>query len=107
MLGGLLVLIVAILSVLFLHRKQHRHHWLGIFLLFVGIAMVAVAAVTNQEGTATKNPYLGVPILITSITIKSVQYVIEEKLLGSYYLHPMKIVGWEGIFGTIFFSVIL
>ncbi|CAI2369633.1 unnamed protein product [Moneuplotes crassus] len=107
MLNGFLVLAVAVLSVLFLHNKQHRHHWLGIFILFIGILLVAIEAMINQEDSATKNAYLGVPLLIISIFLKSVQYIVEEKLLSSYYLHPMKVVGWEGILGTIFYIFLL
>jgi len=34
-------------------------------------------------------------------------YIAEEKFFGDYYLHPFYIVGWEGIWGLVFYSVFL
>ena len=107
MLGGFIVLIVAIMSMIFLGAKQYRHHWLGISFIFVGIGMVAATALTSKDGNANKNPVLGIGMMIGSILIQGCQYIIEEKLLGSYYLNPMKVVGWEGITGLTLFSILL
>lgn len=70
MLGALMVLVVAIMSMIFLKRKQYRHHWLGIALIFVGIGMVATTAILNPSGTATKNPVLGIAMLIASVIVQ-------------------------------------
>lgn len=34
-------------------------------------------------------------------------FIVEEKILGNYYLNPMKVVGWEGIWGVCFYVVFL
>ncbi|CAI2370233.1 unnamed protein product [Moneuplotes crassus] len=107
MMGGFIVLVVAVMSIIFLKKKQYRHHWLGIALIFVGIGMVAATALLNKDDSSSKNPILGISMLIGSILIQGCQYIVEEKLLGSYYLNPMKVVGWEGITGTILFAILL
>lgn len=107
MMGGFIVLVVAIMSIIFLKKKQYRHHWLGIALIFIGIGMVAATALLNKDDSSTKSPVLGISMLVGSILIQGCQYIVEEKLLGSYYLNPMKVVGWEGITGTILFAVLL
>ena len=103
MMGGFVVFVVAIMSILFLKRKLYRHHWSGLALLFIGIGFVALSVLVagkNQENP-NENPIIGIPLMIISILIQGVQYIVEEKLLGSYYLDPMKVVGWEGITGCI------
>jgi len=108
MMGGFVVLVVAIMSIIFLKKKQYRHHWLGILLIFIGIGMVAATALLNKgDSDTSKNPVLGIAMLIGSVIIQGCQYIVEEKLLGSYYLNPMKVVGWEGITGTILFAILL
>lgn len=107
MMGGLIVFVVAIMSIIFLKARQYRHHWFGIFLIFSGIAMVAASALFGAQDATSKNPVLGISMLCGSILIQGCQYIVEEKLLGSYYLNPMKVVGWEGITGTILFAVLL
>lgn len=108
MMGGFVVFIVAIFSVIFLKRKQYRHHWSGLGLIFLGIFLVALSTFVEGKGaSANKNPALGISMMVASIIVQGCQYVIEEKLLGSYYLNPMKVVGWEGITGVIFFCILL
>ena len=34
-------------------------------------------------------------------------FIVEEKLLGNYYLNPLNVVGWEGIFGFGIYLVLL
>ena len=34
-------------------------------------------------------------------------FIVEEKILGNYYLNPMMVVGWEGIWGVCFYVVFL
>ena len=40
MLRGLIVITTPILSMCFIGRKQHRHHWLGTVLILAGVALV-------------------------------------------------------------------
>jgi drug/metabolite transporter (DMT)-like permease len=107
MMGGFVVFIVAILSIIFLKRRFHRHHWSGLVLIFSGICMVATAALIEKGGKTRGNATLGVIMMIASIIVQGCQYIVEEKLLGSYYLSPLKAVGWEGITGVVLFVIIL
>ncbi len=34
-------------------------------------------------------------------------FIVEEKLLGDYYLDPLKVVGLEGLWGIIFSCIML
>jgi len=107
MLGGFLVFTVAIMSIMFLKRKLYRHHWTGLFLILSGIGMVAIAALSKNKHKSEGSPVLGFAMVIGSLLLQGVQFIVEEKLLGSYYLNPLKVVGWEGMTGTILFSILL
>jgi len=37
----------------------------------------------------------------------AVQLVLEEVLLSDVHMHPYELLGWEGVFGTIFMAVAL
>ncbi|CAI2371278.1 unnamed protein product [Moneuplotes crassus] len=108
MMSALVIFVVALLSILFFGRKYYRHHWLGLILVFVGICLVAISALISSKGSGTTgNVPLGVILMIFSVFAIGSQYVVEEKLLSSYYLSPFKAAGWEGITGTILWCVLL
>lgn len=108
MMGGFVVFIVSIFSIIFLKRKFYRHHWTGLVFIFTGILMVALTAILYKGGSESHgSPVLGVCMMVASIIVQGCQYIVEEKLLGSYYVSPMKVVGWEGITGTAFWAILL
>jgi len=52
MMRGLIVVITAIASIIFLKRKQYRHHWTGICLIVTGVFIVgysSIAAASNSD----------------------------------------------------------
>ena len=118
MMRGGIVVITAILSVLFLKRKQYRHHIFGILLILAGIVIVGVASVVfskddkkSDDGEESEGgggtDALGIIMLIISQLFAGSLFIVEEKLLGNYYLHPLKVVGWEGIWGLTIYIILL
>lgn len=107
MMQGCIVLVTAILSIIFLRRLLSRHHWTGLFLVVVGIALVGLAVMLAKNDSEDENPIVGLLLMVGSILIQGSQFVVEEKFLGDYYLSPMKVVGWEGIWGLILFLILL
>jgi len=107
MMGGCIVLVTAMLSIIFLKRKLYRHHWTGLALVVIGIVLVGLAVMIAGKDDDDENLVLGIAMMICSILIQGSQFVVEEKLLGDYYLSPLKVVGWEGIWGVGLFLLIL
>ena len=66
MMGGFVVFIVAIMSIIFLKRKLYRHHWTGLALLFSGIGLVALSVLVGSKKSSNpnENPVLGIPLMI-------------------------------------------
>lgn len=103
MLRGSVVIFTGILSVLFLKRKLHLFHWVGMGLLLTGLCLVGVASVLQQkeetEEDKTKNPILGDVLVICAQLVVAVQMVFEERFVGKYNVPALQAVGWEGFFG--------
>ena len=70
MMRGLIVVITALMSVIFLGRKQYRHHLVGVFLIVFGVAIVgAVSIVAESDETDSSgggSAALGIILLLGS-----------------------------------------
>lgn len=58
------------------------------------------------KGTGETKP-LGIILIIASQFFAGTMFIIEEKLLGDYYLDPLKVVGFEGLWGLIYYAILL
>ena len=69
MMRGIIVVITALLAVIFLGRKQYRHHWTAIFLIVFGVAEVGYVAIkgaaSDTEGESS-NEVFGIILLLLS-----------------------------------------
>lgn len=112
MMRGMIVPIAAIMSIVFLGKKQYRHHWLGIFLIVSGVVSVGVVSVLsqNQKGNADNSEtttsttesgsiVTGLILLLLSQCFTGILFISEEVILSNYYLDPFQVVGTEGMWG--------
>lgn len=122
---GALVLFVGLFSVIFLKRKLHFYHWLALFIVVLGVAIVGLAGtlskesahpttigavISNAKASPAVRTMIGVFLIAFAQVFTATQFVLEEYILEAYSLEPLKVVGWEGIFGftvTIIGMVIL
>ena len=109
MLRGMIIIVTAVMSILFLKRKLFRHHWTSIGIIFTGVALVGLAAVLLKSNDANAEPVnpLGILLLLLAQLFSGGLYIVEEKLLGDYYLDPLKVVGLEGLWGLLISVVML
>jgi len=109
MMRGLIVVITALMSIIFLGRKQYRHHWVGVVLIITGVFIVGYVSVkaSGSSGDTGGSAFLGILLLIGSQLFSGSMFIIEEKILGDYYLEPFYIVGTEGLWGCAYYIVLL
>jgi drug/metabolite transporter (DMT)-like permease len=125
---GALVLFVGLFSVLFLRHKLYLYQWLSLLVVVLGVALVGLAGAIfpdekdnpklPQEGvtmmelavrsieTTTRTPeavraIIGVLLIAGAQVFTASQFVLEEWILENYAMDPIRVVGWEGIFGFI------
>lgn len=115
---GALVLFVGIFSVVFLRRKLHLFQWLSLVGVVLGVAVVGLAGAIWPDPKSSKSapPGAGTPdaaevsadavkaiigvLLIAGAQIfTATQFVLEEYILERSAIEPLRVVGWEGIFG--------
>lgn len=106
MLKGLVVVVVALYSVIFLHRRLYRHQVFGVVFVFVGVVIVGVGSVFMDSGDE-RNPALGAILIVAGQFIGGANWVIEEKFFGDIVVPPLQAVGIEGLSGLIYFAILL
>lgn len=110
MLRGMIIIVTAAMSILFLKKKLYLHHWSSIATIFIGVFMVGLAALLFKDddaGSEETTNALGIAMLVVAQLFSGGLFIVEEKLLGDYYLDPLKVVGLEGLWGVIIWAVLL
>jgi drug/metabolite transporter (DMT)-like permease len=114
MMRGVLVFIIAIMSVCFLRRILYRHHWSSLGVILLGLILVGASPLIypdNSEGgedtSSAVQIIVGIGLVIVAQLFSGGHFITEEKLFHNYYLHPLKVVGWEGFWGVIIYICIL
>ena len=128
---GALVLFVGVFSVVFLKRKLYFYQWASLFVVVLGVAIVGLAGAIAPNPQSQPEPrsllhagllvaraaiqevktqaassealytVLGVLMIAAAQIFTATQFVLEEWILEQYALEPLKVVGWEGVFGFI------
>ena len=111
MMRGLLVFVAAMMSVIFLKRRFYRHHWTALAFVVGGVAIVGASPVLYPDddsgNTDSSNAIFGILLVVAAQLFAGGMLITEEKLLGDYYLHPLKVVGWEGFWGCFIYIILL
>lgn len=135
---GALVLFVGLFSVLFLKRKLYIYHWFSLVIVVFGVGLVGLAGALfsgdktspNSAGEVAKDmsalasremsttdvapevmrTIIGILLIAFAQIFTATQFCFEEWILENYALEPLRVVGWEGIFGftvTVIAQVVL
>jgi drug/metabolite transporter (DMT)-like permease len=115
MFRGSLILFTAIFSVIFLKNKLYRHHYLALTIVISGLLLVGMSSQLYKpvypdhcgKGGDSSNSVWGVLLVVVAQLFAATQFIVEEKFMKSYKCHPLKAVGWEGIWGAILYLVFL
>jgi drug/metabolite transporter (DMT)-like permease len=107
MLRGIIIIITAGMMILFLKKKLYIHHWTSMAVIFIGVFMVGLASITESSGSGDETKPAGLVLLLIAQLFNGGMFIVEEKLLGDYYLDPFIVVGYEGLWGLIFSCILL
>lgn len=106
MLRGLIVVVVALYSVIFLRRRLFMHQIVGVVFVFVGVLLVGVASVI-WSSSSSRNPILGAVLIIIGQFFAGGVFVVEEKFFGDIQIPALQAVGIEGLSGLTYFCILL
>ena len=107
MMRGLELFFVCFWSTVYLKNPLYRHAVLGISSLIFGLFLVGLNAILNDKGETARNPPVGIVLLCVSQLFSSTEYVIQEKFIKHYDVHPFQLVGFEGLWGVIMYTTLL
>ncbi|CCC05900.1 hypothetical protein SMACR_00115 [Sordaria macrospora] len=107
---GALVLFVGVFSVVFLRRKLYAFQWLSLVGVMVGVALVGLAGAIQPDpkhpsaeaadvGADALKVIIGVLMIAGAQIFTATQFVLEEYILERSTIEPIRVVGWEGLFG--------
>jgi drug/metabolite transporter (DMT)-like permease len=106
MLRGLIVVVVALYSVIFLRRRLFQHQIVGVVFVFIGVLLVGVASVI-WSSSSSRNPILGAVLIIIGQFFAGGVFVVEEKFFGDIKVPALQAVGIEGLSGLTYFCILL
>lgn len=107
MLRGAEMLFAALFAVAFLKRKLNRNHHMGIVYCIMGIALVGSSTLflgqkTDDTSASGNGDILfGMLLIILSQAVQAAQVTFEDFFMADLAIPPLKIVGYEGLFGSI------
>lgn len=106
MMRGAEMLFAAGFAVTFLKRSLNRYHMYGLLCCIIGITMVGSASLMSGEGSSTmvvttEQMLMGMGLIIASQAVQAAQITFEDFFMADMDIAPMKIVGYEGLFGVI------
>lgn len=117
---GSVILIVGLMSVIFLQKRITKLEWVSLLVVFLGVFLVGLSGYLQDQKTIDDDIYnifgeeiasldvlFGMLLIFLGITMTAVQFVVEEHILSNLKLEPIKIVGYEGFYGTIITSHIM
>jgi drug/metabolite transporter (DMT)-like permease len=106
---GSVVIFSAFLSVKYLGRKLRSFHYWAIFFVLVAVILVGLAGIMqSDEGSSGGAVILGLGFILLAQAITAWQFIAEESLMNdpSTTLDPVALVGFEGLWGLLYFAVL-
>lgn len=108
MMRGIIVIIVAGMARVFLKKPQYFHHLISLGTIFLGVFIVGLASIVFKPAdSGEETSAIGIILLLVSQLFAGGLYITEEKILGDYYLDPLQVVGLEGMWGLIYYLILL
>ncbi|KAH7131360.1 hypothetical protein B0J13DRAFT_562430 [Dactylonectria estremocensis] len=112
---GALVLFVGLFSVIFLGRTLRLFQWISLLGVVLGVAVVGLAGAIWPDEKPESSPnggsetegglsdasraIFGVLLIAGAQIFTATQFVLEEWILENSSIEPIRVVGWEGLFG--------
>ena len=106
MLRGFQLIFICLLGKLFLKNQYYRQHILGICSIILGLGSFGLIEAIKGNSNIGKQTRSVILLLISQI-FSSTQNIIQEIYIKNYDVHPLKFVGYEGLYGIIIYTILL
>lgn len=113
MFKGASIVTTAIFSRILVKMVIEKRHIAGCGLAILGLMVVGASGflTTDDKGESTfQQELVGYILMLVSLIFNGFLYAFEQRLLKQHTIHPLEMVGFEGIFGigllTIFLTIL-
>lgn len=115
---GALIIFVAMFSIVFLGHRISRLEWCSLFVVVLGVTIVGCNGGSGSDGGSgggsdgndsllssvatarlSSSLFAGVFLILIAQLFMASQFVIEEHIMSRWTMMPVKLVGFEGVFG--------
>ncbi len=94
---------VFLLSIFFLKNKHNKYNFIGVGLLLLGLFFLSLSAIKDDSPESDLfETIVGIICCLLCNVFSSFHSIAEEYLLKTRFCHPIKLIGFEGLFGIIF-----
>ena len=94
---------VFLLSIFFLKNKHSKYNFIGVGLILLGLFFISLSAINDDsQETDLFETFVGILCCLLCNVFSSFHSIAEEYLLKTRFCHPIKLIGFEGLFGIIF-----
>jgi len=119
MLGSSIIIMVAFNSYVFLGRRFNAIQYAGMATVMGSLVIIGYATnlaanddmkSSGQKSGVTASPsdqLFGMSLCVLARFVNSIQYVLEEKVMGDSNLHPLQVVGTEGAYGLVLTAAVI
>jgi len=109
MIGSIGPFIVAGFSVCILKTKLNWNYYCSLIIIVVGVLITAVSGFWGGQSSyhTIADQVMGISFQLISITINGLQSIIEELILQRFFLIPAQMMGTEGIWGLMYYTILL
>ena len=109
MLVSIQLLFICIAGLLFLGHKIYRHQILSLVILIIGLFLIGLSAVINNNSVENShiNLFLGIILLIPGLLLAAGQKVFQEVWIKKYEINSYQLVGFEGLFGLLLTTILI
>lgn len=107
MMRGSLIVFTAFWSMIFLKKKVPLSNWIAVFVSVVGLVLIGVSAMLDEDSSSNTNVPLGIFFTVFSQAFAAAQMVVEELFVKGYKAPPEQVVGSEGLWGIMMMLIIL
>mmetsp|Transcript_1402 Transcript_1402/g.2285 ORF Transcript_1402/g.2285 Transcript_1402/m.2285 type:complete len:482 (-) Transcript_1402:241-1686(-) len=107
MMRGSIIIITALLKRYALNHRLKLHMWFGVAVITLAMLLVASTSFfapkddSGSSSTGSKDPRVGILLVLLGCLAQGVQYVFEEKVMSVDNAPPLVVIGCEGIWGAV------
>lgn len=103
------VLFTVLLRVAFLSKHMAKYMWVSIMMVFIGLGLFGMTDFVHKTPTGYDQYGLaaGCLLMVMSQIMIAMQIVYEEKFMDKHSIHPLRVIGLEGCFGSVVAVILL